>query len=240
MKKNLRIFLGIVIVVVLLALIGSITGLLQVYKMPSPTNEPAIKQGEIIFVSSIGDPAPYKFAVITSQYHDSVMTSFDENYKQHSKYIYRICGVPGDILEMKDGILFVNNKNFDVPLNLDNQYKVSNKDFALIDESDLPPDAGNVFFQTTDSAVVTFDDVLYKKYAASIKLIPFLSNDTSASAGCFKWYSDTLNWTVDNFGPLKVPEDNYFLLGDNRHNAMDSRYTGFIKKKYITGVVLNK
>ncbi len=240
MKKNLRIFLGIVIFVVLLALIGSITGLLQVYKMPTPTNEPAIKQGEIIFVSSSGNPAPYKFAVITSQYHDSVMTSFDENYKQHSKYIYRICGVPGDILEMKGGILFVNNKNFDELLNLKRQFIISKKDVTLFDAADISIDDTYQFIQIGDSVIITLDDLLYKKYASLTKLTPYLNNDTSTSGDSFDWFDKNSKWNMDNFGPLIIPPNKYFLLGDNRHNAMDSRFCGFVKKENITGFVINK
>ncbi|MGQ7857321.1 signal peptidase I [Pedobacter sp. WC2501] len=35
-----------------------------------------------------------------------------------------------------------------------------------------------------------------------------------------------------------VPKDSFFVLGDNRNNARDSRYIGFIKKSDLLGVVL--
>ena len=47
-------------------------------------------------------------------------------------------------------------------------------------------------------------------------------------------------WTRDNFGPIKIPKGKIFVLGDNRENSLDSRYTGFIEKKEITGVVIYK
>lgn len=38
-----------------------------------------------------------------------------------------------------------------------------------------------------------------------------------------------------SFGPLEVPPGHYFFLGDNRDNANDSRFQGFIAEKDIRG-----
>jgi signal peptidase I len=41
--------------------------------------------------------------------------------------------------------------------------------------------------------------------------------------------------TRDNWGPLVVPRDRYFLLGDNRDDSEDSRYWGFVPPDAIRG-----
>ncbi|WP_330932574.1 signal peptidase I [Enterococcus sp. BWR-S5] len=50
----------------------------------------------------------------------------------------------------------------------------------------------------------------------------------------------TEDFTFDTYPAITsatVPEDSYFVLGDNRQNTDDSRYFGFVNKKDITGVV---
>jgi signal peptidase I len=39
----------------------------------------------------------------------------------------------------------------------------------------------------------------------------------------------------DNWGPIVVPADRYFVLGDNRDNSEDSRYWGFVRREAIKG-----
>ena len=39
----------------------------------------------------------------------------------------------------------------------------------------------------------------------------------------------------NNWGPLVVPKDEYFVLGDNRDNSLDSRYWQFVPDSLIRG-----
>jgi signal peptidase I len=48
---------------------------------------------------------------------------------------------------------------------------------------------------------------------------------------------DTANYfpTRDNWGPLVIPEDRYFMLGDNREASLDSRYWGLLEGWRLEG-----
>ena len=217
-----------------------LTGMLLIFSIPTPSNLPNIKPGDKVYSSTLKDPAPYSFIIYTSHLSDSLGMVDVADGKAKSHYLHRLCGLPGNIIEMKNGILYVNNKNFDKKINLNNQYKISSTEFNLIEKADIEDmyKFGATQMSNYDSTLVILDSVLLKKYGSKIKLVQYLLPNSQEDA--FKWNNKNETWTVDNFGPLKIPHDCYFVLGDNRHNALDSRYIGFVKKENIKGVALNK
>ncbi len=42
----------------------------------------------------------------------------------------------------------------------------------------------------------------------------------------------------ERYGPVTVPADHYFMMGDNRDNSQDSRYWGFLPRENIKGKAL--
>jgi signal peptidase I len=52
-------------------------------------------------------------------------------------------------------------------------------------------------------------------------------------------YQEVTSFDVrERFGPVTVPADKYFVMGDNRDNSQDSRYWGFLPRDYVKGKAL--
>ena len=75
---------------------------------------------------------------------------------------------------------------------------------------------------------------------------PYVKPDTSRDASDAKmvWQSpfiplpsrtESYSPTRDNWGPLVVPPNRYFVMGDRRAESLDSRYWGFLHDQHVQG-----
>ena len=49
------------------------------------------------------------------------------------------------------------------------------------------------------------------------------------------WYPGADTLRLDNYGPLKIPQGQYFVMGDNRDDSSDSRDWGLVPRDHIIG-----
>jgi signal peptidase I len=219
-------------------IIVRITGALQMYRIPTPSSEPTIKVGDIVFTSNLKKPQAGNFITFKSS---SVSDSIYATDKKGQTYISRLIATEGQTVEMKDGVCFVNGKNFDADKTLLHEYITNNSAIQMLPDKEEMEQNGYLM-KTNDSTYRIFLSSLQvtELKKKNISLEKVIYKDPIPEIRLFKWMNKDSAWAIDDFGPLKIPKGHFFVMGDNRHNSLDSRYIGFIKKENYRGTVLNK
>lgn len=124
-------------------------------------------------------------------------------------YVKRVVGLPGDIVQVKDGAVFVNNK------------MVKRRLITTAKDLDHNEISGNSFSESFHGSKDDFD--LFEETNHEGKTYETLNSNSS----------DVLGQTPE----FHVPEGHYFMMGDNRDNSLDSRFdkVGFVPFENIIG-----
>ncbi|MBI4249498.1 MAG: signal peptidase I [Elusimicrobia bacterium] len=183
---------------------------LQAFKIPSGSMRATLLEGDHLFVNKFiygiripmtstrlarwkkverGDVVVFRFPTDdTEEVHCG--------NKQYGKdFIKRAVGLPGDKVEVKNGVVFVNDK-------------------PLLHEA---------YVQTVDAQ---------RQPASPVRLDPDRYQNL--------WQDHQLDQTLgdatrDYFGPVKLPADEYFVMGDNRDRSCDSRFWGPVSDRFLKG-----
>lgn len=221
--KKIGIAIVILLGLIIFLWIGArLTNTLQWYVMSTGSNEPTIKIGDKVLASILKSPKRLDFICFYYK---------DPGDKWSGVRTYRLFGIEGDKLEIKNGVVYVNGVNMDVHLHLKHAYyipkgEISNRQLLSKVTDIYEVDTATWFFMNDEDAKM---EPLVKRYN--------MRNEVIQDYMHTEWGN---NWDNDNFGPVTVPANSYFVIGDNRDNALDSRHIGFISKEVFRGTVLKK
>src|SRR5204863_3563653 len=99
MKKRYIVLLAFAGSLPLLWFIARLTNALQFYNIPTKSNYPTMKWGDYVLGSNFVKPSRFDFIT----YHANVP------HMGRQIMTHRLCGLQGDIVEMRNGELYVNN-----------------------------------------------------------------------------------------------------------------------------------
>lgn len=221
MKKlwiGIGIFFGVLLVLWVLA---RLTGVLGYYSVPTAGNAPTIEAGDRIFSSNVLTPKRFDF-VCYEQERNGFPTEI---------WVKRICGMPGDVVQLVAGELYVNGHYADSAFTLNYQYEVPVESTKkMIHDGICSQD--EIYYWPGDSARVFLSKPEVKPYMKARRVLEKIPNPMVANAF-------DQPWSYDYFGPITVPKNHVFVIGDNRNNSYDSRANGFVEMDKIKSVVIS-
>ncbi|BBM89692.1 signal peptidase I P [Spirochaetota bacterium] len=195
--------------------------------------QPLMTTGSIIATAFINSPLmlPYKYvflvveekSLLPPHYVVGTMVKLYPNryLKLHREYVKRVVAMEGDKIEIRNKQLWINDEL--VPWE-NETIDTNDVDFTYFDE---------MMAYSTKKSNGGAGIFAHPVRVSKLEIKPFTKFDAAL------WPLDTESpYAIgfrDNFGPVTVPKDSYFVMGDNRDESLDSRYIGFLTKWEIRG-----
>jgi signal peptidase I len=187
------------------------SSVVEAFKIPSGSMIPTLLIGDHIFVNKFAYGFKIPFSDLVTD-HPIYIVKRDPPKKgdiivfmypkdESFYYIKRVVGVPGDVIEIKNKVLYINNK-------------VVARDM--------------VTGSAADNLFKSLDDPKYS--SANLDLYTEHLEGTDHSI-----LLDKNNFMGEMHGPITVPPDSLFVMGDNRDFSNDSRFWGFVPMKNVKG-----
>lgn len=161
-----------------------------------------------------------------------------EKRKAGLSYIKRVIGVPGDVIKLSKGVLYINN----APVS---QEKIDRDDVAA---QHIPN------FKVFPHAALYREELgvgqahWIQKYPASFEkfLDDFPRFKSNVSTGCLEIGAYIVDPKLSFYRSIAanevcefiVPAAKYFMMGDNRDDSEDGRFWGFVDRDKIKGKAL--
>ncbi|MCK4499473.1 signal peptidase I [Candidatus Babeliales bacterium] len=155
-------------------------------------------------------------------------------------WVKRVVGLPGDVIEgrIEDGksVVYRNGEKLYEPYKNPFPLIAVKKHVGLIDNDFLKmvPLLSWIGGETKEWLRFTYDPEksLEQQPFYSIKEKEILRNMYTGEPFL---YLAEVGESHDQFGPMRIPEGKYWMMGDNRKNSMDCRVWGFLDESKIQG-----
>ena len=194
------------------------------YNIPSESMQPRLLIGDYLLVNKMAYgyskySLPFSVPLIpgrvfarTPERGDVVV--FKAPPVNDNDYIKRVIGLPGDTIELKGGALFINGK----PIKREVQPMLA----VPVDDNMPGPDSTLGRFLDRDAT------------GKSVLELPIV-RETLPGGATFDTIDMGPGYMTDDYGPITVPPDHLFLMGDNRDGSADSRVS--VDRKGLGGPV---